>query len=169
MGASDMIEKPHREKSGRFASGNRANPAGRPKGSRHHALIALDKIGEDHAADVLRRVVADAIAGDVRSAEIILNRVWPARKGRPVSLTFCEVKTAADVVGATANVLAGMSSGAISPDEAQAITAVIETQRRAIETADLEARIAKLEVGPLPADNVSGNHSIPCASLCAPG
>jgi hypothetical protein len=165
MGASNTTEKLSRDKSGRFASGNRANPAGRPRGSRHHALVALDKIGEQHAAEVLRRVVDDAIAGDGRAAEIVLSRVWPARKGRPVMLPLGQVRTAADVVTAMTTVVDVMSNGAISPDEAAAILAVIEAQRRAIETAELEARISRLESGQPPADDpVDSRPALPSAA-----
>ena len=38
-----------------------------------------------------------------------------------------------------------MAGGDLSPEEGQAVAAVLETQRRAIETAELEARIAALE------------------------
>ncbi len=38
-----------------------------------------------------------------------------------------------------------MARGEFTPEEAQAVCAVLESQRRAIETAGLEARIAALE------------------------
>ena len=38
-----------------------------------------------------------------------------------------------------------MAAGEITPDEAQAFSAVLEIKRKAIETADLEARLAALE------------------------
>ena len=49
-------------------------------------LLAVDKIGVDNAAPVLSAAVAAAISGDTQAMEIILSRVWPARRGRPVLL-----------------------------------------------------------------------------------
>ena len=136
--ASDRTERDH---AGRFQPGN----PGRPKGARHAALVALDAIGADNARDVMQAVVDAAKAGDMRAADILLSRLWPARKGRPVTLDMPPLRTAADVAGALAEVAAEMAAGTITPEEAGAVAAVLETQRRAIETEDLERRIATLE------------------------
>ena len=42
-------------------------------------------------------------------------------------------------------VLEALGLGDITPSEAQAVVSLLETHRKAIETADLEARIADLE------------------------
>jgi hypothetical protein len=44
-----------------------------------------------------------------------------------------------------------VAAGELSPDEGQAVAALLETQRRAIETAKLEERIAALEAKHAPA------------------
>jgi tellurite resistance protein len=55
------------------------------------------------------------------------------------------VTGAADLTAAMAAVTSAMASGTLTPDEAQAVAAVLEGQRRALETSDLERRIAALE------------------------
>jgi hypothetical protein len=55
------------------------------------------------------------------------------------------MNTAADLVTALGAVAGEMAAGSITPEEAQAVSAVLETKRRTIETADLEARIKELE------------------------
>ena len=72
---------------GRFTRGTSGNPKGRPRGSRHTALLALDAIGAEGAEDVLRSVVVAAKGGDTRAADLILRRLWPERRGRPVQIT----------------------------------------------------------------------------------
>jgi hypothetical protein len=129
---------------GRFTPGNPGGP-GRPKGARHAALLALDAIGEAGAADVLGAVLQAARAGDLRAAAILLDRVWPARKGRAVGVALPPVATAADLVPALAAVAAGMACGELTPEEARAAAAVLEIQCKAIETAELERRVAALE------------------------
>ncbi|MBL6457835.1 hypothetical protein JMJ55_21075 [Belnapia sp. T6] len=128
-----------------FERGQSGNPAGKPKGTRHKALIALDAIGTEGAEDVLRKVVEDAKAGDMRAAEILLRRVWPERKGRLVELDLPPVATAADAVKAAAAIVAAVATGELTPEEAQAVAGVVEIQRRTIETAELAERIAVLE------------------------
>jgi hypothetical protein len=120
---------------------------GRPKGSRNRASLLLDAIGDAAAEEVLRKVVDRARGGDLKAAEMLLSRIWPPRRSRPVEIDLPAMKAAEDVVAALAAVAAEMAAGRLSPDEAQAVAAVLEIQRKAIETADLEQRIAALERG----------------------
>ena len=129
---------------GRFVAGGPGGP-GRPRGSRHRAQAALDAIGEAGAAAVLQAVVAAAKGGDMRAASILLDRIWPARKGRAVEVALPPMESAADLVPALAAVVAAMARGELTPEEARAMCVVLEIQRRAIETAELEARVAALE------------------------
>lgn len=128
-----------------FPKGMSGNPAGRPAGSRHEALKALDAIGADGAADVMRSVVKAAKAGDMRAAEILLRRLWPERKGRPFTMDLPALTDARGIADALASVAAAVAAGEVSPEEGQAVAGILETHRRAIETAELEARIAALE------------------------
>jgi len=126
------------------APGNRGGP-GRPRGSRHRAQVALDAIGEAGATEVLQAVLQAAKDGDMRAASILLDRVWPTRKGRAVEVALPEVASAADLVPALAAVAAAMGRGELTPEEARSACAVLEGQRKAIETAELEARVVALE------------------------
>jgi len=130
-----------------FLPGQSGNPAGRPKGARHKALLALDAIGDETAADVLRRVVEDAKAGDLRAAELLMRRLWPERKGRPIALDLPAMESTRDLAKATAVIVAAVAAGDVTPDEGQAVASIVEAHRRAIETEDLERRLAVLEAG----------------------
>lgn len=75
---------------------------GAPVGSRDKASLALDKIADDAGEDILNKMVDAAKGGDLRAADLVLQRIWPVRKGRPLSLSLLlpVIKTAADVVTA---------------------------------------------------------------------
>lgn len=129
-----------------FQKGQSGNPAGRVSGSRNKVLMALDAIGGDAAAEVLQAAVMAAKGGDMRAAELLLSRVWPARNGRPVALPdLPSMTTASDLVAALGTVAQAVAAGTITPDEGQAVAAILDAQRRAIEVADLAARIERLE------------------------
>ena len=130
---------------GRWPKGTSGNPRGKPQGARHAALKALDLIGEAGAAEVMASVVAAAKEGDMRAADLLLRRLWPERKGRPLTIDLPPISDAAGVVGALTAVTAAVAAGEISPEEAQGLAAVLETQRRAIETVALDQRITALE------------------------
>ena len=93
----------------------------------------------------MRAVLTAAQNGDIAAAALILKRCWPESRGRPVRLQLPAIATSADVVAASASVVAAVAGGRISPEEGVAVSAVIETQRRAIETVELAARIEALE------------------------
>lgn len=128
-----------------WPKGVSGNPAGRVKGSRNAVLRALDAIGQKGAESALAAVVKAAAGGDMRAAEILLSRCWPARKGRAVEIALPPVRTAADVVEALAAVGQAVADGTLTPEEAAPMAALIEAQRRAIETVDLEERVTRLE------------------------
>ena len=138
-------EKPRRGPGRRFQPGRSGNPNGRPTGARPKALLALDALGEGRAGAILEAMAEKAAEGDTAAAGLILGRVWPARKGRPTPLSLPAVREAADVSAALGAVVAAMGAGELTAEEAQAVSAVLETQRKAIETVDLERRIAALE------------------------
>ena len=104
-------------------------------------LIVLDTLartfGADAGASVLQAVVRAAEQGDMAAARIVLDRAWPVRRGRPVRLELPAMRTGADLAAAL---------GDLGPaEEGAAVAAVLEAQRRAIETQELERRIAILE------------------------
>ena len=99
----------------------------------------------DDGADVVKAVLSAAKQGDMQAARMVLDRVVPPRKGRPLQMQLPEIATAGDVVTALGAVIKDMAAGAITPDEAATIAGVLEAKRAAIETGELEARIARLE------------------------
>ena len=102
-------------------------------------------IGAQAGTEILLSVVAAAKGGDMRAADILLRRVWPERKGRPVLLDLPPTETSADLGEAMGAILRAAARGELTPDEAVSIANLIETRRRTIETLELERRIATLE------------------------
>ena len=138
--------KPHKRGPGRpFEKGNRANPHGRPAGSKNAALAALDAIGEGAAQDLLQTVIDKAKGGDMMAARILLDRVWPARKGRAVTFTMPKVESAADVAKALSGVLDAVAGGLLSIEEGQGLASILEAQRKTLELTEIEERLTVLE------------------------
>ena len=111
--------------------------------------MALDAIGAAGAQEALRAVVEAAGKGDITAAALLLSRVWPARKVRPVYLDLPATETAADLVRALGAVAGAVANGTLTPEEGQQLASVLEAQGRSIEVMELEARIAALEAGGL--------------------
>ena len=120
------------------------NP-GRPKGAKHKTTILAEKLMADDVEGVVKAVIDAARTGDMAAARIILDRLVPVRKGRPVEIELPPVKTAADVLAAMAAVLDHVAEGEITPDEGATVAGILEVKRRTLETVDLERRLAALE------------------------
>jgi hypothetical protein len=120
------------------------NP-GKPKGARHRTTLAVESLLEGEAEKLTRKVIRLALAGDTTALRLCMERIAPLRRGRPVAIALPDVKSATGVTDALAAVVAAMADGIISTEEAAAVAAVIESQRRAIETEQLEARLLAME------------------------
>jgi hypothetical protein len=59
-----MTDNADQNQAGRFKPGTSGNPKGKPPGPRNAALLALDKIGEENAKEILQAAVTAAKAGD---------------------------------------------------------------------------------------------------------
>ena len=108
-------------------------------------MLALDAIGAKASREVMTAVVAAAKGGDMRAADILLRRLWPERKGRPVLLELPAIVAPSDIVAALGAVADAVAAGELSPEEGAAVAGILEAQRRAVETVEIEARIAALE------------------------
>jgi hypothetical protein len=128
----------------RFEKGAAPGP-GRPRGLRNKTTVWLDQLAADGTEEIIKVVDREARKGDMRAAWLMLSRTWPQRRSRAVTLDLPPVETPAGLVQAQAAVVAAMAAGDITPDEAAAVSTVLETQRRAIETHDHERRIRELE------------------------
>lgn len=129
---------------GRFEKGNVLGN-GRPKGSLNKATRALNEMASEGIEDLLRVVKKNAADGDMRAASIVLARAWPARRGSPVEIDLPPIDTAGGVVQAQAVVIAAVAQGELTAEEAASLSSLLENQRRAIETHDLERRLTALE------------------------
>ncbi len=144
--AETAAEKQRQRGRGRpFQVGQSGNPTGKPPGARHRITMLAEKLMADDTEAVVRAVVDAAKGGDMTAARLILDRIAPPRKGSPVSFKLPTIETAADLSKALSAVMSSVACGELTPDEATAISSVIETKRKAIETHELEGRIAALE------------------------
>jgi hypothetical protein len=79
---------------------------------------------------------------------LCLERLAPPRKDSPVTLAgLPKIESVADLPEATGTILEAVAQGDITPSEGQALAGLVESHRKALETSELEARIAALETG----------------------
>lgn len=128
-----------------FQRGSSGNPNGRPRGSRNVTTLAVEALLEGQAEAITQRVVNAALDGEIAAIKLVMDRVAPPRKSRPIQIDLPDVSDARGVALAQAAVVTAVAGGEITPDEGTALSGLLEARRRAIETEELEARIRRLE------------------------
>ena len=109
------------------------------------ALGWFDQVAPALPDAIVEAVVTAAKGGDPTAMRLCIERLIPVRRGRPITFPLPALKTADDVGNAIGTIVQGMARGELTPDEAGAVAAVVELRRKAIETSELEKRIAALE------------------------
>jgi uncharacterized protein DUF5681 len=62
---------------GRFVKGQSGNPAGMPKGTRHHATRLAEALIDGRAKELVDKAVDMALAGDPTAMRIVMDRLCP--------------------------------------------------------------------------------------------
>lgn len=105
--------------------GTSGNPTGRRPGSRNKATLILDALADGEAQAVLEAVLQRAKGGDMQAAALVLSRIWPVPRGRPVAFGLPPIDTPADAAAASAIVLTAVAEGRLMPTEAAAILELV--------------------------------------------
>ena len=130
---------------GGFRKGQSGNPGGRRPGSRNKATEIAELLLAGEVEALTRKAVELALAGDAVALRLCLDRIIPARRGRPVQLGMTPVRGTADLGDAMAAITNAATGGVITPGEAAELARVVEIFVRAVEASDFERRLKALE------------------------
>lgn len=121
-------------KTGRFMKG----APGRPKGSRNKVTLAIENMMEGEAETITRHCIDLAKRGDPTAMRIVMDRIAPVRKGRPIpKLEKRDGETSIEAL------LRAVLEGEIAPEEGKEVVGLIESAARVAATqilADMRQR-----------------------------
>lgn len=121
-------------KTGRFIRGG----GGRPKGSRNKVTLAIENMMEGEAEAITRHCIDLAKRGDPTAMRIVMDRIAPVRKGRPIpKLEKRDGETSIEAL------LRAVLEGEIAPEEGKEVVGLIESAARVAATqilADMRQR-----------------------------
>jgi hypothetical protein len=89
--------------------------AGRPKGTRNKTTLALEALLDGEAEALTRKAVEMALAGDGAAMRLVMDRILPPRKERPVMFAMPKLENVGDAVKATAALAEAVANGDITP------------------------------------------------------
>jgi hypothetical protein len=125
----------------RFQPGN----PGRPSGSRNKTTRALEALLDGEAEEITRKAIEMAKDGDSTAMRLVIDRLLPPRRDRPVNFALPKLETPADAVRATAAIAEAVASGELTPMEAGEMAKLVEGFTRAFEIHDIDKRLSLLE------------------------
>lgn len=128
-----------------WKKGTSGNPRGRPKGSRNKATLLAIAAMEGELNDVVRVVINAAKKGDMAAARLVVDKLIPPSRERPVIIALPSISGIKDCTAVQAMVFDAVASGQLLPEEGRALSALAENHRRSVETADLSERLSDIE------------------------
>lgn len=101
--------------------------------------VAVQKDGDDPVT------VLPTLDQRLSAATTLARKTVPDAKDKAITIDMPEIETAEHAAQAVASILAAVTSGEITPSEGQVLAGIVENFRKAIETHDLDKRVAALE------------------------
>jgi len=125
-----------RDARGRFVKGHPGGP-GRPRNPVAVAIGELDRLGIEVAQRLIAVVADQGLQGNLKAAEMVLQRVWPVRRNRPVEIVDrSEIAEQPFTIAEHSAVADAMLEGQIAPREAQAAARVLKSLQEQMEAAE---------------------------------
>jgi len=128
-----------------WQKGQSGNPAGKPRGARNRATLMVLALMEDNAKEITQAVVDAARGGDLSAARLVLERLAPPLRERPISIDLPDTSTAEGVDQAQQAIIEAVGMGELLPGEGIVLAGLVEARRKALETLALEERMTALE------------------------
>lgn len=126
------------------------NPGGRPKLESikitREARQRLDTLAAENADALFQAILASALDGDMSAARILADRIWPSRRGAPVTFTPPVIRSAEDLPPAYAWLMSEVAGGRLTPEEGGLIDSMIERRAKAFEVITLAQEVEELKV-----------------------
>jgi Family of unknown function (DUF5681) len=144
---------------GRFQRGQSGNPKGRPKGAFNKATMAARAILEENSTRLMAKAVELALSGSFGPLKLCLERLVP--RDRPIQMPNPAAQNdkgqnnkaqndrgsfaPTEILAGHTSLLASVTAGDITPQEARAISALLEARRRSWEVSALSDQLDRIE------------------------
>ena len=136
---------PSRVRGRPFEKGMSGNPAGKAKGTRNAATLALEQMLDGESESLMRLAIDLAREGNKGALRLVVERILPPRRERPMQFQLPRLETAEDAVAAINAIAEGIARGELSESEAASANALVGSFIKCLEFVDYERKFAALE------------------------
>lgn len=109
------------------------------------SLPSFARRGLANLGEATQAVIDAARQGDLAAARLVIERIAPPMRERPIQIDLPDTHTAEGISAAQNAIVQAVGAGELLPGEGTALAAIIESKRKALETEELEKRISALE------------------------
>jgi hypothetical protein len=109
------------------------------------AADALDERVAQAAGDLIDVTLKQAGDGNLAAVKMLLDRIWPAGRGRPLEIGASEINRPHDLLSAVSKITKAVLEGDATAEEAVATAKVIKVHLAAIHESIMEDRLAEIE------------------------
>ena len=115
-----------------FQPGNKEGK-GRPPGSLNKTTLALRELFNRDGVAIAEKILAMAKKGDSMAQRIVMDRIFPARRGAPAPWSMPAFKTSAGATAAYLSLLDAVTKGELTPSEGMDYIPLLDKARRVLE------------------------------------
>jgi len=130
---------------GQWTKGTSGNPKGKVHGTKNHLTRKCQALLSENGEAILKVAVTKALGGDVACLKLLLPRIAPSPRTPCVEFTLPPTDTITGLAKAVDSLLAATAAAELAPEQTRDLVGLLDIKRRVIESADLEARILRLE------------------------
>jgi hypothetical protein len=116
-----------------------------PDGARDRAIVMAERRLRGGLEAVVAAIIEAASSGDMAAARLVVDRLLPAPRDRRIALAQRPIARADDAIKASADILAAVARGQITPAEAEAVAKLLHNFIAASEAREFEGRLEALE------------------------
>jgi hypothetical protein len=128
-----------------FLPGQSGNPAGRPRGARNKKTIALEALLDGESEALMQKMIGMAKVGDDLAMRLCMERMLAPQRERPVPLHLPRIESEPDARRASAEVIAALGEGEITPKEAEHLMRAIAGAAVIMQSSEIAARLQRIE------------------------
>jgi len=128
---------------GLFKKGKSGNPRGRPRGRFRAGTRAAAALLDARGPALAEKAIELALGGDAVAVRFCLGRLLGVRRGQPIELGMKPVAAPADLSRAVAAITGAVAQGRVTPDEAHALSQMLDGLPRVFAAVPPPAQKAK--------------------------
>ncbi len=118
---------------------------GKTARSEAHAIrMMMDAKSRSSAEELIDELLRQALSGDMLALKLLINRIWPGRRGAVVRFAYPKIRRSEDIGPAINSLGQQAADGVLTPDEARLLLCLVEARARVFEAAQTTAEIAEL-------------------------